>query len=117
VIVSSQLHTPLSVKPLQADSLGAMAAIKRETNIVDPLSRIAEPNPRLDIDSVRLNSRERILDFPHQLKATKTVEEIFMSKIRSQMIKIDLPHTPLVLLRSTLLLCHSALQESKHWRG
>jgi hypothetical protein len=72
-----------------------MAAIKRETNIVDPLSRISDPSPlRQEIDATRPNSREKEKnpDFP-QLKITKTIEEVFMTKI--SIPPIDITVVPL----------------------
>jgi hypothetical protein len=82
-LVSSQLHTPLNVKgSIQTDSaVGAMAAVKRETNIVDPLSRIVDPVTNSEGDLSRLYSLEKQNPDLPQPKA-KTLGEILLMKIR-----------------------------------
>lgn len=83
----SQLHTPL-VKPGKDDS-GPMAPVKRESNIVDPLSRsIHDPLLRPVVnDPIRAAAefdqagelKERIEPPP---KKPQSLAEIFLTKTR-----------------------------------
>jgi hypothetical protein len=58
-----------------------MAAVKRETNIVDPLSHIVDPGPHLESDPSRLYHLEK-QNSEIPLPKAKTFGEILLMKIR-----------------------------------
>ena len=65
---------------MDSTAIGAMAAVKRETNIVDPLSRIVDPSPQFESDSSRLCNLEK--QNSDTLPKAKTFGDILLMKIR-----------------------------------
>ena len=90
--MSSQLHTPLTAKsvtekkddpPRETTAIGSMAAVKRETNIVDPLSRLTNTSLRNENESFRVDSKDKqASESIPQAPVLQTAGELFMMKMK-----------------------------------
>lgn len=62
-----------------------MAAVKRETNIIDPLSRLTNNAVRNDNESFRIDSKDKQLSenvIPQQIPIVYTAGELFLMKMK-----------------------------------